>query len=196
MRAEMEHNKNYWEQRYINGETGWDTGSISESLKKYIDQLSDKEIKILIPGCGSAYEAEYLHELGFSNVVVIDIVEIVLNRLLERTPDFPKSNVILGDFFMHDEKYDLIIEQTFFSSIPPNLRNEYVEKTYELLNPGGKLSGVLFDFEMDAGPPYGGTVQEHEKYFKRLFNIRTLETCYNSSETWQDIELFIIFEKN
>ena len=27
-------NKDYWEQRYINGETGWDTGKISEPLKK------------------------------------------------------------------------------------------------------------------------------------------------------------------
>ena len=129
-----------------NGETGWDTGKISEPLKKYIDQLTNKEIKILIPGCGSAYEAQYLHELGFNHVVVIDIVEIVLNRLLERSPNFPKNNIVLGDFFMHDEKYDLIIEQTFFSSLPPKSRHEYVEKASDLLNPGGKLSGVLFDF--------------------------------------------------
>jgi len=30
MITEAEHNKNYWGQRFINGETGWDIGSISE----------------------------------------------------------------------------------------------------------------------------------------------------------------------
>jgi hypothetical protein len=54
----------YWDQKYQNQETGWDIGTISEPLKCYIDQLEDKNIRILIPGCGNAYEAKYLIEKG------------------------------------------------------------------------------------------------------------------------------------
>jgi thiopurine S-methyltransferase len=133
--------------------------------------------------------------MGFSNVVVIDVVEIVLDRLKSRSPSFPKKNVVLEDFFKHEGQYDLIIEQTFFSSISPNLRQAYANKVCELLKPKGKLSGVLFDFEMDSGPPFGGTKQEYKNYFKNTFNILTMETCYNSNETWRDIELFFIVEK-
>lgn len=191
----LDSNKKYWEKRYEKGETGWDTGYISAPLKAYIDQLTNKEIKILIPGCGNAYEAQYLHDQGFTNVVVVDFVQKVLNYLIDRSPGFPKKNIILGDFFAHEGQYELILEQTFLSSIDPQLRPTYVKKIYDLLAPNGKLSGVLFDFELDGGPPYGGTISLYEDYFKNLFDIHTLKPCYNSSESWQDLELFIILNK-
>ena len=39
---------NYWEERYLKGETGWDAGTITTPLKEYINQLTDKNLKILI----------------------------------------------------------------------------------------------------------------------------------------------------
>jgi hypothetical protein len=41
--------------------TGWDLGLVSPQLK-IIDTLKDKDIAILIPGCGNTYEAAYLLE--------------------------------------------------------------------------------------------------------------------------------------
>ena len=40
--------KSFWEKRYQNNQTGWDVGYIATPLKDYMDQLSNKEIKILI----------------------------------------------------------------------------------------------------------------------------------------------------
>lgn len=53
-------NKSYWENRYTNNLIGWNIGYISTPLKTYIDQIKDKSLKILIPGAGNSYEAEYL----------------------------------------------------------------------------------------------------------------------------------------
>lgn len=64
----MQLDADFWNERYSSQQTGWDIGSPSTPLKEYIDQLTDKDIRILIPGCGNAYEAEYLHQQGFSNV--------------------------------------------------------------------------------------------------------------------------------
>ncbi len=47
--------ENYWTNRYKIESTGWDIGYASTPLKEYIDQLSDKTIRILIPGAGNAY---------------------------------------------------------------------------------------------------------------------------------------------
>ncbi|MCB0465166.1 MAG: SAM-dependent methyltransferase, partial [Aequorivita sp.] len=58
----------FWNHKYLSGETGWDIGYVSTPIKEYIDQLSDKNLKILIPGGGNSYEAEYLFESGFNNV--------------------------------------------------------------------------------------------------------------------------------
>ena len=54
--------KSFWDSRWENAETGWDLGGVSAQLKAYIDQLESKKLSILIPGCGNAYEAEYLWE--------------------------------------------------------------------------------------------------------------------------------------
>jgi methyl halide transferase len=60
---------NYWNTRYLEEQTGWDIGYPSTPLKEYIDQLTNKSIRILIPGCGNGYEGEYLHQNGFTNVI-------------------------------------------------------------------------------------------------------------------------------
>ena len=44
---------NYWEERYQKQDTGWDIGTISTPLKEYIDQLTDKKCRILLPGAGN-----------------------------------------------------------------------------------------------------------------------------------------------
>ena len=86
----MKLNKEYWETRYLNNETGWDAGSITTPLKKYIDQITDKSIKILIPGAGNGYEFDYLVSEGFYNVWVIDIAQQPLENLKQRNPKFEK----------------------------------------------------------------------------------------------------------
>lgn len=53
-------NEEFWTERYRNQQTGWDIGYPSTPLQKYFEQLSRKDIHILIPGCGNAYEAEFL----------------------------------------------------------------------------------------------------------------------------------------
>ena len=63
----------FWNNRYKTNDFGWDIGDVSEPLKKYIEQLDTKELKILIPGAGNAYEAEFLFKLGFKNVFVLGI---------------------------------------------------------------------------------------------------------------------------
>ena len=78
---------NYWEERYQKGETGWDAGSITTPLKEYIDQLTDKNLKILIPGAGNGYEFDYLIENGFQNVYVVDIAETPLENIKKRKPE-------------------------------------------------------------------------------------------------------------
>ena len=115
----MDLNKNFWDLRYQNNEIGWDIGYISTPLKKYIDQLTDKNIKILIPGGGNSYEAEYLHNLGFKNVFVVDISPTALTNLKNRVPDFPKNHLINIDFFKLNNSFDLILEQTFFCALTP-----------------------------------------------------------------------------
>ena len=187
--------RDYWSKRYQKNETGWDVGTPSTPLKEYIDQLENKNIKILIPGCGNAYEAQYLFENGFKNVFVIDLAPIPLENLKKRVPDFPSNQLLEGDFFELTNQFDLILEQTMFCAIDPRLRMNYARKASELLVEKGKLVGVLFNREFDGGPPFGGTKEEYLDYFSTHFQNVHLEPCYNSIKPGQNSELFMICEK-
>ena len=188
----MDLNKNFWDLRYQNNEIGWDIGYISTPLKKYIDQLTDKNIKILIPGGGNSYEAEYLHNLDFKNVFVVDISPTALTNLKSRVPDFPKNHLINIDFFKLNNSFDLILEQTFFCALTPKLRDNYVLKMNQILRPNGKLVGLLFNIPLNKDrPPFGGTKKEYLSYFKNYFKIEIMELSYNSISERTNNELFI-----
>jgi hypothetical protein len=193
--TKMELNSDYWENRYKKNEIGWDTGSITTPLKEYIDQLNNKDLKILIPGAGNGYEFDYLINNGFKNVFVVDIAATPLKNIEKRNPKY-KSNLILLDYFELNQKFDLIIEQTFFCALDPNLRKNYSLKTSEILNSKGKIAGLLFDFPLtEDGPPFGGSIEEYKNLFSKTFDIKILEKAYNSIKPRANKELFFIFEK-
>ncbi len=188
--------EDFWDDKYQSKDIAWDIGEVSKPLKNYIDQLSDTELKILIPGAGHAYEAEYLWKCGYKNVYVIDLSEKALGNLRKRIPEFPLNQAIRGDFFDLHNSFDLILEQTFFCAINPDLRDKYAFKVHELLRQKGKLVGLLFNDELNSDrPPYGGSKSEYENYFKNYFELAILEPCYNSIESRSGRELFVKFVK-
>jgi SAM-dependent methyltransferase len=189
-------NSSYWQTRYTNAETGWDLGTVSPPLKAYAEQLPRHNIKILIPGAGNAYEAEFLHRSGFTEVYVADIAEAPLKALKQRVPDFPDDHLLHQDFFELQDTFELIMEQTFFCAIDPKLRPSYAKKCAELLKPGGKLVGLLFNTVFEKpGPPFGGSAEEYRTYFEPYFHFRTFAPAYNSVKPRAGRELFMILEK-
>lgn len=186
----------YWDDRYRDDSTGWDLKEISPPLKAYIDQLENKDLKILIPGGGYSYEAQYLWEQGFKKVYVVDFSELALARLTARVPHFASAQLIRGDFFELYDTFDLILEQTFFCALDPSLRPKYVQHIHHLLEDNGKLVGLLFNFPLtEKGPPYGGSIESYKRLFEKYFDILIMEHSHNSASSREDKELFVNFIK-
>jgi len=185
----------FWNNHYESNHTPWDLNEISTPLKEYIDQLTYKNSRILIPGAGNAYEAEYLHLQGFNNVFVVDFAQKALDDFALRNPSFPKEHLICSDFFMLENQFDLILEQTFFCAIDPSLRTSYAKKMKELLVDGGKLVGVLFNRNFEGGPPFGGNEKEYRAYFEPHFRMVNMAECYNSILPRNGAELFVQLKK-
>lgn len=192
----MDLSDEFWDEKYKNNDIGWDLGGVSPPLKAYIDQLTNKNLKILIPGCGNSYEAEYLHQNGFKNVYVVDLSKTALTNLQERVPSFPSAHLINNDFFHLEMTFDLIIEQTFFCAINPILRSKYVKKSNDLLTTNGKMAGLLFDAPLNIDkPPFGGCKEDYVSYFKLYFDILLMKDSYNSHNSRLGKELFFIIKK-
>ncbi len=190
-----ESNKNldakYWDLRYHEQRMGWDLGKVSRPIKAYIDSLDNKDLRILIPGAGNAYEAEYLFKQGFKHVFVVDVSVIALNNFKNRVPEFPVKQLLNCDFFDVNGQFDLILEQTFFCALLPKFRMAYAIKMHNLLTENGILTGVLFIFPLtNSGPPFGGSTEEFANYFEPLFRVLTLAPCKNSEPQRQGKEAF------
>ena len=190
----------YWQARYDDGRDGWDARGITPPLRAYFDQLDvAAQPRILVPGAGRAYEAEYLHRLGFRQVFVADIAPEALAALAARVPDFPPEHLLRADFFAlpNVPPYDFIVEQTFFCALDPTLRSAYARQCAHLLRPGGTLAGLLFDTDFGPvqEPPFGGGREEYRDYFAPYFTFRHFETATNSLTPRQGRELFICLKK-
>ena len=177
----MKFDEEYWSAKYKQKLMGWDAGSITTPLKEYFDQLENKELRILIPGAGNGHEVKYLHDNGFTNVTVVDISAEPFAGLIQNCYNWQADSFIVDDFFNIDGQYDLIVEQTFFCALNPQMRHDYANKMHELLAPAGKLIGVLFNVYFAGDhPPFGGNKEEYVEYFKNKFSFKVFDDCNNS----------------
>lgn len=192
----MDFSEEFWNNKYKTNDIAWDLGEISPPLKAYFDQLTDKDLKILIPGGGNSYEAEYLHNLGFKNVYVVDLSRKALENIKTRVPTFPELHLIQNNFFDLDLTFDLIIEQTFFCAIHPELRPTYATKAHNILHNNGKVVGLLFNVVLNnTHPPFGGSKTEYMAYFKPYFDISIMNHAKNSIHGRIGKELFFKIKK-
>jgi len=190
-----ETSKNFWNNRWETGQTGWDIGTPAPAFVSYFSNFLQKNAAVLIPGCGNGHEAEFLLSIGFTNITVIDIAPKAVAILNEKFRSNPNIEILCGDFFQHEGSYDYIVEQTFFCAIDPNLREAYAQKTHDLLRPKGKIIAILFDRTFEGGPPYGGSKEEYIQLFTPNFNILFIEVNQQSIPQRMGSELFGVFEK-
>jgi hypothetical protein len=187
--------QNYWDAQYQAQQTGWDLGCCSPAFQVLVDCIKNKNAAILLPGCGSSYEAIYLVSQGFTNITLLDIAPTLVHKLQSEFSDYSQVHVLLGDFFAHQNQYDYILEQTFFCALPPALRLQYVAKMHELLKPNGQLMGLLFDTTFEVSPPFGGSKDEYISLFESAFTLLKLDKTTLSVPKRLGSELAFQFQK-
>ncbi|WP_293299213.1 methyltransferase domain-containing protein [Pedobacter sp. UBA4863] len=184
--------QNYWDQRWQSRQTAWDIGMAAPAITQYMQQYPNKNAAILIPGCGNAYEAEWLLKNGFTNITLIDIAPKAVEVLKAKFAGHPEVKVLLADFFEHQGQYDLMIEQTFFCAIAPAKRKAYAKKASTLLKAKGKIIGLLFNKDFNQPhPPFGGNISEYSAVFEPYFSLKTMHPCTNSITPRAGTEVFI-----
>ena len=188
-------NSAYWDQRYQQGQTGWDIGYANPVLVHYVLDHYSKDSHILIPGAGRAYEAEALWKAGYKRVHPCDFAPSSKREFLERVPDFPEEHYLLSDFFALEAQFDLVLEQTFFCAIDPSLRTDYTQHMRTIVKEGGKLAGLLFEMDKPDGPPFGGHRDEYIELFSPYFEVLRMDECVHSIPPRMGRELFFELRK-
>ena len=159
----------FWETRYRGGVTPWDAGSVPPKLARWL-RGQPPGLRVLVPGCGSAYEVQLFAERG-DDVLGIDFsaaaIEIAQRRLGKHAARLRKA-----DFFMFDaEPFDLVYERTFLCALPRRDWQRYAARMAELTRPGGLLAGFFFFDDNDRGPPFGTSARQLHALLEPAFEL-------------------------
>ncbi|HKQ24001.1 MAG TPA: methyltransferase domain-containing protein [Burkholderiales bacterium] len=180
----------FWESRYRDHVIPWDAGKVPAALQEYLPRIR-KGGRVLIPGCGSAYEAGHLAENGF-DVLAIDFSPAAVELGKRNFPRF--SDVVrIADFFDFDSgmPYDLVYERAFLCALPAQMWPQYAARVAQLLRPNGELAGFFFLKETEKGPPFGTSPHAlHallDPYFELVENKAVTDSIpvFQGSERWQ-----------
>ncbi len=142
----------FWDERFAANFTPWDQGAAPPALARWLARTPlASGAHVLIPGCGSAYEAALLDAAGFA-VLSIDIAEAALARARAVLPADVAGRVLRhADFFACGHSpFDAIYERAFLCALPPRLWPAYAARCAQLLQPDGRLAGFFF---VDPAPP-------------------------------------------
>lgn len=143
----------FWDTRYIGSVTPWDAGETPADLVAYVAARSDRR-RVLIPGCGSAYEARFLADSGW-DVLAIDFSNAAIARARQVLGSSPVA-LRKADFFepIPGEPFDVVYERALLCALPPRAWTRYAARIAELVRPGGVLAGFFFLGATDRGPPF------------------------------------------
>ena len=159
----------FWESRYRDNVIPWDAGKVPTSLQEYARKLSPGA-RVLIPGCGSAYEAAYLAGQGF-DVLAIDFSPAAVEAARKNLAG-SADIVRLADFFAFDidQPFDVIYERAFLCALPRKMWDGYADRCAELLRPIGVIAGFFFFAETPKGPPFGTSQAELDRLMQPRFD--------------------------
>lgn len=156
-----------WEDRYQQGQTGWDRGEVSPNLTYWLEQKLLEPCRILIPGCGNGYEVLALAKKGF-DVVAIDIAPSAIKNLSKALESAQLSaELFQTDFFSWKliNKVDAIYEQTSLCALNPKQWQKYEQCLFDWLTPRGKVFAQFMQTGQEGGPPYHCDIETMTELF-------------------------------
>lgn len=151
-----EHIVEFWDQRYLNGNTPWDRGEVSPALNHWLIGEESKRGRILIPGCGRGYEVIELARRGFE-VVGIDAAPAAVEHLQQNLAKAGVSaKVVCADVmnWIPENQFDAVYEQTCFCAMAPSVWPDYSNRLHQWLRPRGTLHILFMQTGESGGPPF------------------------------------------
>lgn len=184
----------FWETRYRDHVMPWDAGRVPARLQRYAREMKPGA-RVLIPGCGSGYEAYFLAEAGF-DVLAIDFSPAAVEVARANLGCFA-DRVQLADFFTFDvdAPFDVMFERAFLCALPRKMWADYPRRTSELLAPEGVIAGYWFFDDNPKGPPFGTSEAELQALLGERFARTSDEPVDDSIPVFQGRERWQVWKK-
>jgi SAM-dependent methyltransferase len=144
----------FWDQRFAERFTPWDQRGVPQAFIDFALALAPQPV--LIPGCGSAHEARWLAERGFT-VDAFDFSSEAVAAAREQLGPQWEGIVREADFFAFEPRVapQWVYERAFLCALPPAMWPAYASRMAQLVPPGALLAGFFFVGATPNGPPFG-----------------------------------------
>lgn len=178
----------FWDERFAAGITPWDFGGVPPDLQAWL-AVPRGRLRVLVPGCGSAYEARYLAELGHA-VTAIDFSDAALAAALKVMGPYSDALVKADFFTFQSAVFDVVYERAFLCALPRSRWRDWARRMAALVRSGGFLAGFFYFDDNRRGPPFGisaGQLAELLERFERVEDrpaARSL-AVFRGNERWQ-----------
>jgi thiopurine S-methyltransferase len=179
----------FWCKRFGEGTTPWDAGQVPADFAAFVARTPPRPT--LIPGCGKAWEAGYLAQIGWP-VTALDFSPAAVASAREVLAGAP-VDLVCADFFSFTPAVPctLIYERAFLCALPRKLWADWGRRVAELLPPGGLLAGYFFVCDQPKGPPFGILPEQLDALltpnFERLADAPASDSIavFAGRERWQ-----------
>jgi SAM-dependent methyltransferase len=178
----------FWDSRFRDGVTPWDAGGVPPRLAQWL-LTQNHSLKVLVPGCGTGYEAKLFTERGH-DVVAIDFSDAAVEAAQQKL----SLQIRKADFFALDEDaFDLVYERAFLCALPRARWPDWGRRMAELVRPGGELAGFFFLDDNQRGPPFGTSRDELGRLLQQSFELKQDQVVpaaesipvFKGKEIWQ-----------
>lgn len=190
----------FWNKRYLQGDTGWDKGKASPPIARMLANGDVAPGKVAVLGAGRGHEALALAEHGFE-ATAVDFAEEACRDIRSAAAARGLSlEVLQADLFelggSHPEAFDAVLENTCFCAIDPVRRAEYAEVVERILRPGGTFFGLFYAHGRPGGPPFTTSEEEVRALYSDRFEFLRLVRAPDSLPGRAGEELEFLFRRH
>lgn len=180
----------FWDTRFRDGVTPWDAGGVPPRLVIWLE--GKPPCRVLVPGCGTGYEARLFAERGHE-VLAIDFSDAAIEAARANLKGWAHL-VRKADFFaLQEGTFDLVYERAFLCALPRARWPDWGRRMAELVRPGGALAGFFYRDDNERGPPFGASPQALAKLRGEAFDLEASEPVpaeqslpvFKGKEIWQ-----------
>jgi hypothetical protein len=145
----------FWDERFDRRFMPWDQAGVPEAFMAFALEYRKALKNVLIPGCGSAYEALWFAQEHWQ-VKAIDFSPSAVAAAHQQLGEHADV-VEQADFFAYKPPFepDWIYERAFLCALPRDRWPDYATRMAALLRPGALLAGFYFLGATPKGPPFG-----------------------------------------
>jgi Thiopurine S-methyltransferase (TPMT) len=143
----------FWDERFREGFLPWDQAGVPEAFRAFAARHDRRPV--LIPGCGSGYEALWLAQAGWT----VRAIDFAANAVAAARAQLGAHAGLVeqADFFAYEPPFccGWVYERAFLCALPLARRADYAARMAALLPPQGWLAGFFFFGATPKGPPFG-----------------------------------------